>query len=312
MRGVFQAAPLDALPAGARSLHAVDIDNDGWVDLGFTSPAGVLLARNRKGGFETVSTPAPGAGGIAFVDLENRGFADLVANNAVYRNQGLAKLSAGKIPAGFLAAVAWAEADFNGDGRADLAAVAPDGSLHLLTNQTATKNRWLGVTLSGVKNLKTGSGAEVEIKAGDRYQKQMYEGVPLLFGLGPRTEVDTVRISWPNGLIQNQPNEKAGAARFTEVPRLSGSCPMVFAWNGREFQFVGDVLGVAPLGASSGDGNYFPVDSDEYMQLPAEFAPRNGRYEIRITGELHEVSYIDQARLIAVDHPGAIEIFTND
>jgi hypothetical protein len=97
-----------------------------------------------------------------------------------------------------------------------------------------------------------------------------------------------------------------------EAPRMSGSCPMVFAWNGREFQFVGDVLGVAPLGASSGDGNYFPVDSVEYVQLPSGLAPHNGRYEIRITEELHEVSYIDQARMIALDHPEAIEIFTND
>ena len=35
-------------------------------------------------------------------------------------------------------------------------------------------------------------------------------------------------------------------------PRLAGSCPMIFTWNGRQFEFVTDVLGVAPLGASSG------------------------------------------------------------
>ena len=236
-----------------------------------------------------------------------------MANNAVCRNLGLAQLAPAKTPAGFPAAVAWAEADFDGDGRADLAAVAPDGGLHLLGNQTSTRNQWLSVALSGVKNLKVGVGSEVEVKAGDRYQKKPYEGLPLLFGLGPRAEVDTVRITWPNGLIQNQPNEKARLAVFKEAPRLAGSCPMVFAWNGREFQFISDVLGVAPLGASSGDGSYFPVDPDEYLQLPpGTLAPRNGRYEIRITEELHEVSYIDQARLIAVDHPSGIEIFTND
>jgi hypothetical protein len=38
----------------------------------------------------------------------------------------------------------------------------------------------------------------------------------------------------------------------------------------------------------------------------------NGRYEIRITEELREVSYLDQVKLIAVDHPAAVEIFTND
>ena len=43
---------------------------------------------------------------------------------------------------------------------------------------------------------------------------------------------------------------------------------MIWTWNGREFEFVTDVLGVAPLGASDGEGSYFPVDHDEYVQIP--------------------------------------------
>jgi len=31
-----------------------------------------------------------------------------------------------------------------------------------------------------------------------------------------------------------------------------------------------------------------------------------------VTEELHEVSYIDQIRLFAIDHPQSEEIFTND
>jgi len=312
MRGVFVAAALDAVPPGATSLRAADMDNDSWVDLAFSGPAGFGLALNRNGKFQ--AAPAGAAGALEFADLENRGISDLIAGNGVYRNQGLGKLVAAKTPEGFPAAVAWAAADFDQDGRADLAAVAPDGSVHVLLNQTVTKNQWLSVGLSGVKNLKSGAGAEVEVKAGNHYQKKIYQGVPLLFGLGADKEVDTVRICWPNGMIQNQPNEKAErAAVYKEAPRMSGSCPMVFAWNGREFQFISDVLGVAPLGASSGDGSYFPVDDDEYLQLPqGSLAPRDGRYEIRITEELHEVSYIDQVRLIAVDHPEDLDIFTND
>ena len=79
---------------------------------------------------------------------------------------------------------------------------------------------------------------------------------------------------------------------------------MIFTWNGKGFQFITDVLGVAPLGASSGDGKYFPVDHDEYVQIPGEsLAPVDGHYEVRITEELREVSYLDQVKLIAVDHP---------
>ena len=79
-----------------------------------------------------------------------------------------------------------------------------------------------------------------------------------------------VRITWPNGLIQNETNQAANKSyKYEEAQRLSGSCPMIWTWNGREFEFVTDVLGVAPLGASDGEGTYFPVDHDEYVQIPA-------------------------------------------
>src|SRR5260370_35089424 len=88
---------------------------------------------------------------------------------------------------------------------------------------------------------------------------------------------------------------------------------MCVAWDGKQFQFITDVLGVAALGASSGDGKYFPVDHDEYVQIPGEsLAVVDNHYEVRITEELREVSYLDQIKLIAVDHPADIDIFTND
>ena len=88
---------------------------------------------------------------------------------------------------------------------------------------------------------------------------------------------------------------------------------MIFTWNGERFEFVTDVLGVAPLGASAGDGAYFPVDHDEHVQIPrGALVARNGRYEVRIAEELREVAFLDQVELIAVDHPAGQEIFVND
>jgi hypothetical protein len=88
---------------------------------------------------------------------------------------------------------------------------------------------------------------------------------------------------------------------------------MIFTWNGRGFEFITDVLGVAPLGASAGDGTYFPVDHDEYVQIPgASLVARDGTYEVRLTEELREVSYLDKVQLIALDHPGDVDVFTND
>ena len=88
---------------------------------------------------------------------------------------------------------------------------------------------------------------------------------------------------------------------------------MIWTWNGRAIQFITDVLGVAPLGASDGEGTYFPVDHDEFVSIPAAaLAPVNGEYDIRVTEELSEVSYLDQIHLIAIDHPADLEIFTNE
>jgi tetratricopeptide (TPR) repeat protein len=198
--------------------------------------------------------------------------------------------------------------------RSDFVARIVDGKAHVLTPKPKPSNHWIRIQLAGIKSLKLAQDAEVEIKAGALYEKRLYEGAPLRFELGPYTTVDTVRITWPNGLIQNETNQAANKSyRYEEAQRLSGSCPMIWTWNGREFEFITDVLGVAPLGASDGDGSYFPVDHDEYVQIPASaLRARNDRYEVRITEELSEVSYIDQAQLIAVDHPAGEEIFTND
>ncbi|HTP33007.1 MAG TPA: hypothetical protein VMJ75_12595 [Candidatus Acidoferrales bacterium] len=312
LRGNFKAEALDVLPANVTRLHAIDIDNDSWVDLAFSTSAGVSLAWNRQGKFQAMTTPANGA--YTFADLENRGLLDLVAADGVLRNQGLARFAKPVRPAGYLRFAVVVQADFDGDGRSDVAGVSPDGSAHLLLNRTATRNSWLRVALTGVKNLKTADGAAVEIKSGDHYQKAAYEGVPLLFGMGGRNRAEVVRITWPNGMIQNQLEAGAGRALpVKEAPRLAGSCPMVFTWDGKAFQFITDILGVAPLGASSSDGGYFPVDHDEYVSIPGEaLAAVQGRYEVRVTEELHEVTYLDQAQLIALDHPGEIDIFTNE
>jgi tetratricopeptide (TPR) repeat protein len=189
---------------------------------------------------------------------------------------------------------------------------APDGAItQHIPNLPAS---WIRVRLEGIKNLKLAQGAYVEVKAGQLYLRERYDGEPLLFDLRGAKEVDTVRITWPNGLIQNEVHQLANKDyTYKEAQRLSGSCPMIWTWNGHEFRFLTDVLGIAPLGASSGDGSYFPVDHDEYVQIPADaLTERDGALEIRVTEELSEVSYIDQLELYAVDHPNDHELFLNE
>jgi hypothetical protein len=312
LAGKFVAEQVAAVPAGATALLAHDFNNDSWTDAAVTTREGVSLLQNTRGKFEAIARLA-GPGVAVFADYGNRGRDDVFMPGLLWRNGGLGRFESA--PANLLAdAVALASADFDGDGRIDIAAVMRDGSIVLLRNETKTKNLWLGVALTGVKNPKLAYGSKVELKAGLRYQKRIYRGVPLHFGSATSADIDTLRITWPNGMVQNELKQTAGRSlAIKELPRLSGSCPMIFTWNGGRFQFVTDVLGVAPLGASAGDGQFFPVDHDEYVQIPARaLAARNGEYDVRITEELHEVSYLDQIKLLAVDHPRRIELFTND
>lgn len=204
-------------------------------------------------------------------------------------------------------------ADFNGDNRQDYARILADGTLHVYMNDSPSE-AWSTVRINGIKNLKLAPGATVEMKSGAYYDKRIYAGLPIAFALDSHADADTIRITWPNGLIQNEVHQKANAAlKIDEAQRLSGSCPMIFTWNGKEFQFITDVLGVAPLGASSGDGHYFPVDHREYIQIPSSALQAvNGQFQVHITEELHEVSYLDKVQLIAVDHDAKTDIYTNE
>ncbi|MBV9082211.1 MAG: VCBS repeat-containing protein [Acidobacteriaceae bacterium] len=284
------------------------------VIVSYANRPGVLYVDHLNEHFEAKDVPAlpPGVSLLDTQDFNHDGLFGLVR----YRPERRAlENHSGQFTAAPNARTARSKirADFNGDNREDYARILPDGSLHIYTNASPSQ-RWSTVRIGGIKNLKLAPGATVEMKSGAYYDKRVYDGVPLPFALDNRADADTVRITWPNGLIQNEVHQKANAAlNIAEAQRLSGSCPMIFTWNGRNFQFITDVLGVAPLGASSGDGHYFPVDHDEYIQIPGSaLHAENGEYRINITEELHEVSYLDKVQLIALDHPADESIYTND
>jgi Flp pilus assembly protein TadD len=273
---------------------------------------GVLYRDHLAGNYQAVDLKQLPAGSTLLPpkDLNHDGRTDLAAEPPlVLLNHpgGFQKAPATDLPAAV-------SADFNGNGRLDRVSISQAGVLSVDRDVTPDYGNWIEIALKGVKNLKSPIGAKVEVKSGTSYEKQTWAGLPLVFRLGSRTQVDTVRIYWPNGLMQNEMNEPVNKlVTIEEAQRLSGSCPMIFTWNGDRFQFITDVLGVAPLGASSGDGRYFPVDHQEYVSIPGEaLRERDGAYDVRITEELHEVSYIDQVRLQAVDHPADIGIVTNE
>ena len=301
--------------ADGRALSAtrfdLEPDTPGFdLAVSYQDRAGVLYRDKLAGTYEAVTLDAlpPETADLAARDENHDGRTDLVAGRPgllLLNRTGGFERSAGGGPL--------TAADFDGNGR--LARARIEGGVLYVDHDTAGDyGNWIEVALTGVKNLKSATGSKVEVKAGTVYAKQTYEGVPLVFRLVGQKEIETVRITWPNGLIQNELNQPINkVAAIKEAPRLSGSCPMIFTWNGERFKFITDVLGVAPLGASSGDGQFFPVDHDEYVSIPGELLrERDGAYEVRVTEELHEVSYLDQIQLLALDHPANTEIVTNE
>ncbi|MBI5083921.1 MAG: VCBS repeat-containing protein, partial [Acidobacteria bacterium] len=167
--GKYEPSSLAAVPSGATALLSADLDNDSFPDLIWSSGA----ALNRDGA--VTSVPWQPRGSFALADLESRGLLDVLASDGFYRNNAQGRFTATQnatgLPSG---SITLAAADFDADGRTDLALLLPDGTLHRCLNRTSLRSNWSRIHLNGVKNLKLAPGAEVEIKAGALYQKLFY------------------------------------------------------------------------------------------------------------------------------------------
>ena len=103
---------------------------------------------------------------------------------------------------------AYADADHDGD--LDVLLTANGGPARLLRNDGGNANRALRVRTVGTVSNRDGIGARVEVatggdtrwqivKTGSSYLSQ--SELPLTFGLGSATRVDTIRVAWPSGTV---------------------------------------------------------------------------------------------------------------
>jgi hypothetical protein len=170
-------------------------------------------------------------------------------------------------------------------------------------------------------------GAKVDLRAGSLCEKiEMSAAVPMVapgdvvFGLGSRPAPDTVRVIWVSGIVQTEtefPNATTQATRtathLVELDRKPSSCPYLYAWEGERFAFVTDFLGAGEMGYWEGPGVRNHPDPVEYVRIgPGRLVARGGRYELRVTNELEEVLYLDEVRLLAVDHPSGVEVYPDE
>src|SRR2546427_5143877 len=204
------------------------------------------------------------------------------------------------------------------DGDLDLIVVGSDGRPRLLLNEGGNANQYVQVQLAALrtgsgKNNAFGIGSMLELRAGTLYESRVVTGRVTHFGLGPHLKADVLRVRWPNGVAQTvyYPGTDED---ILEQQILKGSCPFLYAWDGKAFRFVTDVmwrsaLGM-PLGIMAGGRDIAsapPYASREYLRIPGRLlAPQNGprgRYVLQLTEELWETAYLDQAKLLVVDHP---------
>ncbi len=308
-----------APPAGARAVAAEDFDNDGHVDLLFAGAGGLSLLRNDGDGTfrPTEWRQPPGEGGtvaaLAVGDLDNDGYLDVALGGAggieLWHNGGdrwqrMARLDGERL---------LALADDDEDGAVDL--LTADATGMRWYRQQRPLGAWLAIPLQGIKNNLLGVGARVEIKAGGLYQARIVRAGELHVGLGGAPRADVVRVTWPNGIVQNELDVEAGRRLepIVEVERLEGSCPLLYSWDGRGWRFVNEVLGVAPLGMPLARDVIHPPDDDEYVPVPGEaLRARDGRLQLRLTEELRETGYVDSMRLLAVDHPRGTRVVPDE
>ncbi len=328
---------------GRSSAVAVaDYDNDGFLDLLVTSfDAGRhQFFRNRSDGtFERDTRPAAVYRRVAgtpvydaeFFDFDNDGFLDIVMAAGedgllLFRNDGPGTftdltelLPASAVPAG---AAAVAVADYGEDGDLDIFVATFDGGIRLLRNDGGNVNHFLtmklvGLTTGSGKNNYFGIGAKLEVRAGDLYQLRVVTQPTTHIGLGSRLKADVVRIVWTNGVPQNI-FFPGGDQDLLEQQILKGSCAFVYTWDGEEYSFVKDVMWKSaigmPTGIMGGLRSYAPPDaSKEYLKIPGDrLKPRDGKYTLQLTEELWEVAYVDEVKLLTVDHPDSVEVYVDE
>jgi tetratricopeptide (TPR) repeat protein len=303
-----QVSPLTNFTDPCTDVTALDADNDGRTDLAVTTAKGcTILQGDGRGEFpNTVHLPSAEAAALSVADLDSTGFAELIIG--------------GKQP--------------------KIAAPAPN------------QNRWLALRSKGLKAAKapdkrkgprangSGIGSLVEAWTDSTWQTVEINTASgsdsrVVLGLGSGDTPRWTRILWPSGVHQCEPLGGAGVqgmakdengrpltiaavkigaeAELWEPDRAPTSCPVLYAWNGSDYQFITDLQGGAIVGYNIGDRQYNSNDPDELVALPPGLPKlRDGMLSVEIACQLQEVLMIDKVQLIAVDHPENTTLFSSD
>ena len=332
-----------ALPAGlalTKAIAVADVNNDGVLDLIAVQTDGAIIRISDKNEGESWETAE-----IARVpdvpknlvddvrlhvaDLDNNGALDLFLSSTKQTTAAAAGalIWLGDDKGRFVLldhaagpALVFDAADVRSDGKLDLLGLSADGQPIQALNTGSKNYHWQVVRPHAVQAVGDqrinpyGIGGEIEIRSGLLVQKQPITGPQVHFGLGDQTSADVIRVLWPNGSVRAEFEVKADQDVVTEQ-RIKGSCPYLFAYNGKQVDFVKDAvpwssaigLRINTLGTARVEATeeWYKIGHDELV-------PHDGFYDLRITAELWETYYYDYLALTTVDHPVGTDIFVDE
>jgi tetratricopeptide (TPR) repeat protein len=325
------------------AVAVLDFDHDGWMDLAFThdgAPGISLWHNNQAKSFDPVKLPETKwvrAFGVAAFDYDNDGWVDLVAVGETKDGKGEVRLFRNLGPDGFKDVTADVgldkiqlkdpraiiTGDYDNDGATDLLITQNHGPAVLLRNEGGNKNNWLRLNLRGLNDNKSAIGTKVEIFAGANRQKfEIYgssgylgQNSPYLtVGLGQSKQADVVRMLWPTGVLQDE-IEVAGNREvpYLELDRRGSSCPTLFVWDGRHYELVGDMIGAGVVGHWVNPNERNVPRPSEYIKVDRNTIHlKDGMLSFRLMEPMEEAVYLDEVKLLAVDHPSAFDVFPNE
>jgi len=335
--GQFKERPVPSNIPTAGAIAAADVNGDGVLDILVAYPEGLILRMSDKDEGQSwdteiiVQPPAVPytrhARRLWIEDLDNNGGIDLILTSAPSSGESGALVWLNDDQGNFKplsqsvgSAMVFDTADLNGDGRIDFLGLTNEGQPIQALNHGTKNYHWQVIRpraaqATGDQRINSfGVGGEMEIRSGLLLQKQPITGPLVHFGLGDQTGADVVRIVWPNGSVRAEFELKADQIVVAEQ-RLKGSCPFLFAYDGKEMKFVKDAV---PWGSAIGLrintlGTARVEATEEWYKIRGDqLVPRDGHYDLRITGELWETYYYDQLGLMVVDHPAGTEIFVDE
>lgn len=336
--GIFVEKTLPSNIGEAKAIAAADVNNDGLLDLILVTSNGAIIrlsATDDGQGWSSgnlaqipnVLTNLAGEVRLRGSDIDNNGASDLILmRTAASSSSGAFVWLANEagvfhlLDQSTMPAQVFDIADIKADGRLVLLGLTVAGQPQVATSHSTKNYHWQTIRprakqATGDQRVNSfGVGGEVEIRSALLTQKQIITGPQLHFGLGTNTGTDVARILWPNGAVSAEFALKADQQALTEQ-RLKGSCPFLFAWNGKQMDFVKDTV---PWGSALGLrvnalGTVSIAATEEWYKIRGDqLVPYNGYYDLRITGELWETYYYDHLELMTVDHPSGTEIYTDE